>query len=110
MANDALGAHARDDLQIPEITTARPIQAAFTSTTVFARGAVMPLPAGVISAAGWTIAFVSIASLGLLATLGAIGAPVERARIATATTRAAFWGAQATAVTSGVGALTRVAA
>src|SRR5207342_214234 len=31
MAQDALGAHARDELGISEITTARPIQAALTS-------------------------------------------------------------------------------
>ena len=31
MARDALGAHARDELGISEFTTARPIQAAFTS-------------------------------------------------------------------------------
>ncbi|KAK0331915.1 hypothetical protein LTR94_027020, partial [Friedmanniomyces endolithicus] len=31
MAHDALGAHARDELGISEITTARPIQAAITS-------------------------------------------------------------------------------
>jgi hypothetical protein len=30
MAKDALGAHARDELGISEITTARPIQAALT--------------------------------------------------------------------------------
>ncbi|MCA6250526.1 VIT family protein, partial [Phenylobacterium sp.] len=31
MAHDALGAHARDELGISEITAARPVQAAFTS-------------------------------------------------------------------------------
>jgi VIT1/CCC1 family predicted Fe2+/Mn2+ transporter len=35
MAKDALGAHARDELGISEITTARPIQAAFTSAATF---------------------------------------------------------------------------
>ena len=36
MARDALGAHARDELGISEITTARPIQAAWTSAASFA--------------------------------------------------------------------------
>src|SRR5678809_528198 len=36
MAKDALGAHARDELGISEITTARPIQAALTSAATFA--------------------------------------------------------------------------
>src|SRR5450432_3635017 len=35
MKNDALAAHARDELGISEITTARPIQAALTSAATF---------------------------------------------------------------------------
>jgi vacuolar iron transporter family protein len=110
MAKDALGAHARDELGISEITTARPVQAAFTSAATFACGAVMPLLAAIVSPAGWTIAFVSIASLGFLAALGAIGARAGGARIATATARVTFWGALAMVVTASVGALTGVAA
>ena len=43
MAKDALGAHARDELGISEVTAARPIQAALTSAATFAVGAAMPL-------------------------------------------------------------------
>lgn len=43
MAKDALGAHARDELGISEITTARPVQAALTSALTFACGALPPL-------------------------------------------------------------------
>ena len=43
MAKDALTAHARDELGISEITTARPVQAAFTSAATFSIGAAMPL-------------------------------------------------------------------
>jgi VIT1/CCC1 family predicted Fe2+/Mn2+ transporter len=43
MAKDALRAHARDELGISEITTARPIQAALTSAITFATGAALPL-------------------------------------------------------------------
>ncbi|MEO8115927.1 MAG: VIT1/CCC1 transporter family protein, partial [Phenylobacterium sp.] len=43
MAEDALAAHARDELGISEITTARPIQAAMASAATFAAGAAMPL-------------------------------------------------------------------
>jgi VIT1/CCC1 family predicted Fe2+/Mn2+ transporter len=42
-AKDALKAHARDELGISEITTARPIQAAITSAITFALGAALPL-------------------------------------------------------------------
>jgi len=39
MKHDALGAHARDELGISEITTARPVQAALTSAATFGVGA-----------------------------------------------------------------------
>jgi VIT1/CCC1 family predicted Fe2+/Mn2+ transporter len=43
MAHDAIAAHARNELGISEILTARPIQAAFSSAGTFALGAAMPL-------------------------------------------------------------------
>ena len=43
MAKDALTAHARDELGISEITTARPVQAALASAATFSVGAAMPL-------------------------------------------------------------------
>ncbi|RXM12963.1 VIT family protein, partial [Citrobacter sp. AAK_AS5] len=43
MAKDALAAHARDELGISEVVTARPIQAALTSAATFSTGALMPL-------------------------------------------------------------------
>ncbi len=51
MAKDALSAHARDELGISEITTARPVQAALTSAATFAVGAAMPLLMVVVSPA-----------------------------------------------------------
>ena len=41
MAKDFLGAHARDELGISEISTARPIQAALTSAVTFTVGAAL---------------------------------------------------------------------
>src|SRR3546814_13516073 len=46
MADDALGAHARDELGISDISTARPLQAAFTYAATFSAGALMPLAVG----------------------------------------------------------------
>lgn len=43
MEHDALGAHARDELGIHELTRARPIQAALASATAFALGAAPPV-------------------------------------------------------------------
>lgn len=105
MAKDALGAHARDELGISEITTARPVQAALTSAATFAVGAAMPLLMVLISPAGVLVAAVSVASLGFLALLGAVGAKAGGANVWRATARVTFWGALAMALTAGIGKL-----
>jgi VIT1/CCC1 family predicted Fe2+/Mn2+ transporter len=105
MAKDALGAHARDELGISEMTTARPIQAALTSAATFAVGAAMPLLMVVVSPAAWLVPTVSVASLLFLALLGAIGARAGGAAVVRATVRVTFWGALAMAATAGIGAL-----
>lgn len=105
MAKDALGAHARDELGISEITTARPIQAALTSAATFAIGAAMPLLMVLVSPASMLIPAVSIASLLFLALLGAIGAKAGGANITKATLRVTFWGAFAMVLTAGIGAI-----
>jgi VIT1/CCC1 family predicted Fe2+/Mn2+ transporter len=103
MAKDALAAHARDELGISEITTARPVQAALTSAATFSVGAAMPLLMVVASPAGALIPVVSAASLGFLALLGAIGAKAGGANVLRATARVTFWGALAMALTAGIG-------
>ena len=105
MAKDALGAHARDELGISEITTARPVQAALTSAASFSVGAAMPLLMVVVSPPGALVPLVSAASLGFLALLGAIGARTGGANVLRATARVTFWGALAMAFTAGIGKL-----
>jgi len=105
MAKDALGAHARDELGISEISTARPVQAALTSAATFAVGAAMPLSMVLISPADALVPVVSVASLAFLALLGAIGAKAGGANIFKATARVTFWGAMAMALTAGIGTL-----
>jgi VIT1/CCC1 family predicted Fe2+/Mn2+ transporter len=105
MAKDALLAHARDELGISEITTARPVQAALTSAGTFAVGAAMPLLMVLVSPASMLVPMVSAASLVFLALLGAIGARAGGANILRATARVTFWGALAMALTAGIGAL-----
>ena len=70
MTKDALGAHARDELGISEITTARPIQAAFTSAATFSVGAALPLLMVLITPTRFLVAAVSAASLLFLSLLG----------------------------------------
>ena len=105
MAKDALAAHARDELGISESTTARPVQAALTSAATFAVGGAMPLLMVVIAPAGTLVPIVSVASLGFLALLGAIGARAGGAIVLRATARVTFWGALAMALTAGIGAI-----
>jgi len=105
MAKDALGAHARDELGISEITTARPVQAALTSAASFSAGAAMPLLMVVLAPANALISLVTAASLVFLAFLGAIGARTGGARILRATVRVTFWGAIAMGLTAAIGRL-----
>lgn len=105
MAKDALMAHARDELGISEITTARPVQAALTSAATFAVGAAMPLLMVMVSPASMLVPIVSAASLVFLALLGSIGARAGGANVLRATARVTFWGALAMALTAGIGKL-----
>jgi VIT1/CCC1 family predicted Fe2+/Mn2+ transporter len=77
-ASDALGAHARDELAISDLTTARPLQAAIV----------------------WSV---SAAALVFLAALGVAGAKAGGAPLGKSVARVVFWGALAMAVTAGVG-------
>ena len=106
MAKDALAAHARDELSITHVTTARPIQAALTSAVTFTAGALLPLTIAWLAPVGRaTILSVSFGSLLFLALLGALGAKAGGAPVGKATARVAFWGALAMALTAGIGKL-----
>ena len=105
MDRDALRAHARDELGMSEVTTARPIQAAFTSAATFAAGAALPLFTAILIPHSMIVAGVSIASVLFLALLGAVGARVGGAKIGEAVVRVTFWGAMAMAITAGIGSL-----
>ena len=105
MAKDALGAHARDELGISEITTARPVQAALASAATFSVGAAAPLVLVLVSPANALIPIVSVGSLLFLALLGAIGAKAGGAGLLKPTIRVTFWGAFAMGLTAVIGAL-----
>jgi VIT1/CCC1 family predicted Fe2+/Mn2+ transporter len=102
---DALGAHARDELGLAQQRLARPLQAAWASALSFALGAIMPLvTVGVTPARGRVVACVLV-TLVALALLGNRGARLGGAPTRRATLRAVAWGAAAMAVTSGIGAV-----
>jgi len=105
MAHDALGAHARDELGISEMVTARPVQAALASAATFAVGAALPLLVVLLAPQPALIWAVAISSLLFLALLGALAAVTGGSPVLRATARVTFWGALAMALTAGVGAL-----
>lgn len=104
-AKDALTAHARDELGISEITTARPVQAALASAATFAVGAALPLLVVLLAPEAALVYTVSITSLIFLALLGVLAARAGGAPMLKAALRVTFWGALAMGLTAAVGAL-----
>lgn len=109
-AHDALGAHARDELGINGMMTARPVQAAMASAASFAIGAALPLLIVLTMSTSNLIITVALFSLAFLALLGGLAAKVGGANCWVGTVRVAFWGALAMAVSAGVGSLFGVVA
>lgn len=105
MTHDALGAHARDELGISAITTARPLQAALASALSFSVGALLPLLVAVLAPVAWTIPVIVVSALVSLGVLGGIAARAGGAPIRPGVVRILFWSALAMAVSSGVGLL-----
>jgi VIT1/CCC1 family predicted Fe2+/Mn2+ transporter len=105
MAHDDLGAHARDELGITEMTSANPVQAAFTSALTFSVGAALPLLAALLAPASILLPVVAGTSLVVLTALGAISARAGGAPVFRASLRVVFWGVLAMALTACVGKL-----
>ena len=105
MAQDALGAHARDELGISETLSARPLQAALASAASFAAGSALPLAVVALTPLAQLIPVVGGASLVFLALLGGLAARTGGANVATGVMRITFWSALAMGVTAGIGAL-----
>lgn len=105
MAHDAIGTHARDELHITEITTARPVVAGLTSAATFTVGAALPLLLAAVLPLSMIVAGEAIGSLVFLALLGAIGARAGGSAMLRPVLRVVFWGALAMAMTAGIGRL-----
>lgn len=103
---DALGAHARDELGLSQARAARPLQAAVVSAASFALGALVPVLAGLlISAPGrLAVALVGSAVVALVA-LGASGARLGGAPMRPGMLRVGLGGTAAMAVTALIGRL-----
>lgn len=105
MAHDALGAHARDELGISELLSARPLQAALASAASFAIGALLPLVVTAAAPVGFVIPLVSATSLVFLALLGTVAARIGGASVFIGAWRVTWWGALAMTVTAAIGVL-----
>lgn len=105
MAHDALGAHARDELGVSDVVSARPVQAGLTSAATFAVGAALPLITSLVAPAPHVISVVAGTSLLFLTALGARSARTGGAPVCRASARVAFWGALAMSLTAVAGRL-----
>ena len=105
MEHDALGAHARDELGLTEIHTARPIQAALASAGTFAVGAALPLLVAAISPLTLLVPLVVVSSLVFLALMGALAARGGGANLWLGSGRVTLWGALAMLITYLIGKL-----
>ncbi len=105
MAHDEVGSHMRDELGITDATTARPVQAAWTSALAFSSGALLPLLAVILSGRSVRVAVTAVVAVVALAVLGALGARVGGAPRGRAIVRVVGWSAAAMLVTYLIGTL-----
>jgi VIT1/CCC1 family predicted Fe2+/Mn2+ transporter len=105
MSNDALGAHARDELGITETLRARPIQAALASALSFVAGATVPIATTLLAPPNHVVEVSSMTALVTLVILGGTAAYAGGASVVRGALRVAFWGTLAMGITAGVGKL-----
>ena len=107
--HDALEAHARDEIGLTDLSTAKPIQASIASGLAFITGAMLPV-IGILTlpmqSLVWSLALVTLVGLILL---GVVSARLGGAPIIPATARVVIWGVLAMLVTALIGYLFGVA-
>ncbi|PCJ65195.1 MAG: hypothetical protein COA58_10040 [Bacteroidetes bacterium] len=103
--HDALGAHARDELGISEITQANPFQAALASGAAFIFGGALPLLVAFLAPVKTMILLQYVFAIVFLALLGAAAAKAGGSLIWRAVVRITFWGTIAMGITALIGYL-----
>lgn len=103
MAQDALGVHAREELGISDLTTAKPLQAALASAAAFSGGAAFPLLFILFLPEAIFVPAASALCIALLGLLGAIAAYAGGAPPLKPALRIMFWGAAAMGFTALIG-------
>ena len=104
-AHDALGAHARDELGITEMTEAKPLQAALSSGLSFTVGGFLPVFVAFVAPLN-IMEYIQYAfAILFLAVLGATSARTGGSKPLKAILRITFWGTLAMGLTAIIGAL-----
>lgn len=103
--HDALGAHARDELGINEITQAKPMQAALASAGSFITGGLLPMLVSLFAPLNFMVIYQYGFSIVFLALSAIIAAKAGGSGIGKAIVRICFWGTAAMLMTAAVGYL-----
>lgn len=103
--HDALGAHARDELGINEITMAKPMQAALASAASFIIGGLLPLLVSIFAPIKMMVIFQYGFAIIFLALSALIAAKAGGSNRGKAVLRICFWGTVAMLMTALVGYL-----
>jgi VIT1/CCC1 family predicted Fe2+/Mn2+ transporter len=103
--HDALGAHARDELGINEITEAKPLTAALASGVAFVFGGVLPVVVAYFGDLDKMIYLQYIFAMLFLIILGATAAKTGGSSVKNAIIRITFWGTMAMGITALLGHL-----
>lgn len=104
-AHDALGAHARDELGINEITQAKPLQAALASGGAFLFGGILPVVVALVAPVKQMVYIQYIFATLFLVVLGVTAAKAGGSNIKKAILRITFWGTIAMGITALIGYL-----
>lgn len=104
-AHDALGAHARDELGINEITQAKPLQAALASGGAFLFGGILPVVVALVAPVKQMVYIQYIFATLFLVVLGVTAAKTGGSNIKKAIVRITFWGTIAMGITALIGYL-----
>lgn len=108
-ARSAIEAHLRDELCITELTTVRPLQAAFASGAAFCAGGVLPLLVVLLCPPAQVSLTLYIVSILCLMLLGAVSARIGGAPMLKAVVRVTVWGTIAMAISAVIGHLFGIA-
>lgn len=101
--NDAVDAHMRDELGVTDTSAANPVQAAGASAVSFVAGGIVPLLVGIFLPGPNVLTMIMMATVAMLAILGALGARTGGAPIVRGTVRVVIFGTLAMTVTAAVG-------